>query len=81
MARWFQPVLDVASAVWRSIRTIPHLSPMATLLAVGVVMVMQASGYHMVFDDSPKNGADLLERIGYVQPTRPMLQCWGGGPI
>lgn len=59
--------------LWKWVRRTPHLSGLATLLAVGVVFYFQSQEYHLKFDDSPRNAIEWAERKGWAPPTQPIL--------
>jgi LPS export ABC transporter permease LptG len=73
MSRLLDPVKHLFSALWKWVRTTRHVSGLATILAVLVVLAMQWQGTSQPFDDSPRNGVELLERRGWIPPTEPIL--------
>ncbi len=66
-------LLKPFSALWKWVRTTPHVSGIATLASVLIMLALQSQEYCVPFDDSPRNGVELLERKGWHPPSQPVL--------
>jgi len=73
MAQTIERLTRPMAGLWQWVRKTPHLSGLGTLVAVGVVLYLQAQGYHEQFDDSPRNAIEWAERKGWAPPTEPIL--------
>lgn len=70
-----EPLLKPLNALWKWVRTTPHVSGIALLLAVLLMLLLQAGEFCPPFDDSPANGSEWMQRRfrGWVPPTTPIL--------
>ena len=68
-----KPLLAALSYLWKWVRTTPHVSGLALLISVLVMLFLQSQNFAPPFDDSPRNGIELLQRRGWVPPTIPIL--------
>ena len=65
----FKPLLDTLSFLWKRVRSTPHVSGLALLTSVLVMLFLQSQDFYSPFDDSPRNGVELLQQRGWVPPT------------
>jgi LPS export ABC transporter permease LptG len=64
-----KPLLSTLSLLWKWLRATPHVSGMALLTSVLVMLFLQSQDFCTPFDDSPRNGSELLQLRGWVPPT------------
>ena len=72
--RLLDPLLNFMTGLWRGLRALPYAGTLALLLAVAIMMIAQAMGYHQGrLPWMPESGADLMNVKDWQEPSRSLL--------
>lgn len=72
--RLLDPLLNIMTGLWRGLRALPYAGTLALLLAVVIMMIAQAMGYHQGrLPWMPESGADLMNVKDWQEPSRSLL--------
>ena len=71
---WLDPIFRFTNAIWRWLRTAPHLTAWSLFVAVLVMLGLQVLGYHERYVPwVPADGVELNAQKGWPEPSRLLL--------
>lgn len=72
--RIFAPILNILTALWRRVRALPHAGSISLFLAVIIMLIAQAMGYHESrLPWMPSNGTELMDMKDWQEPSPSLL--------